>query len=378
MNARERFYETTHFGNPDRFCYYEWHGYWPDTIARWHGEGLEEGVDMDAILKMVPDILLFGHKAYPMGEELEERFGFDRRGSLGLNLGPIPQFLTRTIKEEGPYRVWVDYLGVTNRAIKDRYHMPEYLDFPVKTREDFKNFKVRYDPCDMRRFPLTWGEELFASLRDRDYPIGTGFDGFFGKPMQIIGLEKLLYACHDQPMLIHDINDFWLNFLIEVFSSVLEHVDIDWVQMEEDCAYKNHMLISPKHFREFVLPYYRRIVDFFHRHGVDTVYVGSDGDMDKLIELSLEAGVDGFDPLEVAAGNDAVALREKYGKVVLNGNIDKRALMGDKEDIRNEVLPKLTYFQGKGGYIPSIDHRVSPDIPLDNYLYYLQLVKSFD
>jgi len=378
MNARERFYETTHFGNPDRFCYYEWHGYWPDTITRWYGEGLEEAVDMDCLLKMVPDLLLFSHGAYPMGERLERRFGLDRRGGLGLNLGPIPNFLTRTIAEEGPYRVWVDYLGVTRRAIRDRYHMPEYLDFPVETREDFRKLRTRYDPHDMRRYPLTWGEELLASLRDRDYPIGVGFDGFFGKPMEIIGLKRLLYAFHDQPLLIHDINDFWADFIIEFFGSVLDHVQVDWVHMEEDCAYKTGMHISPEHFREFMFPYLRRVVDFFRGRGVDMIYVGSDGHVDELIGLCLEAGVNGSDPLEVAAGVDAVALRKRYGNdVVLNGNIDKRALMGDREMVRNEVIPKLTYFQEQGGYIPGIDHRVSSDVPLDNYLYYLELVKSF-
>ena len=53
MNARERFHETMRFGAPDRFCYYEWHGYWPDTVARWYDEGLEEAVGMDALLKLV-------------------------------------------------------------------------------------------------------------------------------------------------------------------------------------------------------------------------------------------------------------------------------------------------------------------------------------
>ena len=379
MNARDRFNETMHFGTPNRFCYYEWHGYWPGTVARWHEEGLEDAVGADALLKMVPDILLFSHRAYPMGEKMESTFGLDRCEGLGLNLGPIPNFLTRTIREEGPYRIWLDYLGVTRRAIKDRYHMPEYLTFPVETREDFRKFKTRYNPHDMRRYPLTWGEEFFAALRDRDYPVGIGFDGFFGKPMEIIGMKRLLYAFHDQPLLIHDINDFWANFIIEFVGTVLEHFTVDYMTIAEDVAYKTAMHISPGHFSEFMAPYLRRVTDFFRAHGIDTIFVDSDGHVDELIGLCLDAGVNGSEPLEVAAGVDAVELSKTYGKdLVMIGNIDKRALFKDRETVRREVLPKLDYFAGRGGYIPSIDHRVSSDIPLDNYLYYLELVKSYE
>jgi uroporphyrinogen decarboxylase len=334
---------------------------------------------MEALLKLVPDILLFSHGAHPMGKDLERLFGFDNHCGVGLNLGPIPNFLTQTIGEEGAYRIWVDYLGVTRRAIKNHYHMPEYLAFPVETREDFARFKVRYDPHDMRRYPLIWGEELFVSLRKRDCPLAMGFDGFFGKPMEIIGLSKLLYAFHDNPLLIHDINEFWANFLIEFFGNVLQHVIPDWITIGEDVAYKTSMHISPQHFREFISPYLRRVVDFFHGHGIDTIFVDSDGHVDELIGLCLEAGVNGSAPLEVAAEVDAVALSKRYGPdLLLIGNIDKRALTGDREMIRHEVMPKLSYFRERGGFIPSIDHRVSSDIPLDNYLYYLELVKSFE
>jgi hypothetical protein len=379
LNARQRFYETMHKGHPDRYCYYEWHGYWPDTIARWYQEGLQEAVDMDAMLKLLPDILLFSHGAHPMGKELDRVFGFDGHSDVSLNLGPIPNYLTRTISEEGPYRTWVDYLGVTRRAIKDHYHMPEYLVFPVETRDDFREFKARYDPHDMRRYPLTWGEELFAALRDRDCPLGMYFDGFFGKPMEIIGLRKLLYAYYDDPLLIHDINDFWANFVIEFFGPVFEHVVPDYVTIGEDVAYKTSMHISPQHFQEFMYPYLRRVVDFFHAHGVDTIFVDSDGHVDELIGLCMDAGINGSAPLEVASDVDAVALAKRYGQgLLMIGNIDKRALAADRETIRREVLPKLAFFRERGGFIPSIDHRVSPEISLDNYHYYLELVKSFE
>jgi len=105
--------------------------------------------------------------------------------------------------------------------------------------------------------------------------------------------------------------------------------------------------------------------------------VDSDGNIDELIPLWLEGGVNGFLPMEVAAGMDAVALRKKYGKnLILIGNIDKRALIKNKEAIRKEVMSKVPYLLSQGGYFPTIDHAVPPDVPFENYMYYLQFLRK--
>jgi uroporphyrinogen decarboxylase len=87
--------------------------------------------------------------------------------------------------------------------------------------------------------------------------------------------------------------------------------------------------------------------------------------------------VNGIYPLEVAADQDAVALRKKYGKdLLLMGNIDKRVLARTKEEIEREVLKKVPWLAMQGGYFPFVDHSVPPDVPLENFQYYLDLVKQ--
>ena len=43
MTDRQRFYETTHFGSPDRPSYL-CQGIWPQTIERWEDEGMPPDV----------------------------------------------------------------------------------------------------------------------------------------------------------------------------------------------------------------------------------------------------------------------------------------------------------------------------------------------
>jgi len=81
-------------------------------------------------------------------------------------------------------------------------------------------------------------------------------------------------------------------------------------------------------------------------------------------------------PMEIGIWKtDLIALRKKYGKnLLMIGGIDKHALIEGKSSIKEEVYSKIPLIQ-EGGYIPTPDHRVPPDVPLDNYLYYLTLIK---
>ena len=134
-------------------------------------------------------------------------------------------------------------------------------------------------------------------------------------------------------------------------------------------------MISPRHFREFILSSYKRLTRFLKRNGVKLVGVDTDGDASALIPLFIEGGVNLLFPLEVQSGMDAISMRDEYGKkLAFIGNIDKRIIAGDREAIRKEVEYKLSIVD-EGGYIPSFDHIVPSNVSFDNYSYYIDLVK---
>ena len=68
-----------------------------------------------------------------------------------------------------------------------------------------------------------------------------------------------------------------------------------------------------------MMPRYKKITDLLHSYGVDVIYLDSDGNVEQLIPLWLEVGINFIWPFEVAAGNDAVAMRKKYGKDLIIG-----------------------------------------------------------
>ena len=109
--------------------------------------------------------------------------------------------------------------------------------------------------------------------------------------------------------------------------------------------------------------------------GVRHVFVDTDGDFCKLIPNFIEAGIEGFLPMDVNAGMDIVAVRKDFPKLKFIGAFNKLCISEGKEAIDREferVLPVVR----QGGYIPGCDHQVAPSTSLENYMYYIKRLKE--
>lgn len=353
MNDRKRFLATMHYESRDRCPWWEmW--YWAETIDVWHGQGLPKDV------------------------HLQEYFGVDRRENIGVDLGLVPGFTRKTMEETDEYEVFRRKDGVICRQFKGERagRMPQWLEFPLKSREDWeKEFKPRLDPSSSCRYPLFW-EEKKRMWKERDYPICMSGGSIFGWIRNWMGLEGIAEALYDDPQWIHEMMDTVADFVVRTISRAVEEVDIDYVNMWEDMGCKSGPLISPKMFQEFMLEPYKKITSCYRSNGIDLIFVDSDGDSGPLIPLWLEGGVNGFYPIERAAGMDPRTLREEHGrKLRLVGGIDKRAMIAGREAVDAE-LENVYPLMKDGGFIPWCDHLVPPDVPFDNYLYYVKRMKE--
>lgn len=363
MTQRERFLRTMTFGNPDRAPNHEL-GLWGQTYERW----LAEGAPREAL-----DGNWFEGIDY---------FGMDRREFLNVDLGMRPLFEAQVIEETDRYIVHRDGHGIVRRSLKEgtvrgtRPSMDQYLRFAVETEEDFEALKKRYDPSDKGRYPVDY-QATVQRLKTRDHPVClcvNGSIGLYSNCRLWMGTENLSYAFYDQPRLVHAMMEFIADFLMETVKRALEDVEIDYFNYFEDFAFKNGPLISPRIFREFMLPQYRRVNDFLRAHGVRIITLDSDGNTEVLLPLLIEAGINGHWPCEIAAGMDPVRLSREYGRdMVFMGGIDKRALAQGRAAIEAEVLGKVPQLLEQGGYIPHVDHTVPPDVSWQDFVYYMDL-----
>jgi len=71
---------------------------------------------------------------------------------------------------------------------------------------------------------------------------------------------------------------------------------------------------------------------------------------------------------------DPLAVRAEYGHdLALIGGIDKRALARGRKAITAELYRIIPPLIEDGGYIPTLDHAVPPDVSYDNWMYYMEL-----
>ena len=138
-------------------------------------------------------------------------------------------------------------------------------------------------------------------------------------------------------------------------------------------ACKTGPMVTPENVKKYFMPRYKKINEIIRKNGIDTIFVDSDGNIEKLIPIFIESGINGVVPLEAAAGMDAVKLQKEYGKdLLLWGGIDKRELTKDKKAIEDEIKYRTSIIE-EGGFIPQIDHSIPPDISLENFSYYIKL-----
>jgi len=382
MPNRERFLAICRGQRPGDFGIMDWfHRSWSETIERWIKQGAPEEIRSQDGLNQY---FQFEH-LHGLHEIVSEHNRSDLKkvasaqaiGAYITTPPIVPVFEIKVLREDERHRVETTYGGQTVEISKEfPERMPRYLDRPVKDRASWNEYKKRLDPYTPERWPEDW-EAFVAKINNQDAPAMFLFEGFFGVLREWTGLENLLYMFYDDPQLVEDMMDQVLYLNMEMAKRAFKDLRIDCVRFWEDMAYKSGTLISPDMIRKFMLPRYKQITDFLHSQGIDILHADSDGNVNELIPLWLEVGINFPWPLEVAAGVDAIALRKKYGKnVILSGNIDKRIFVKGKEAIREEVMSKVPFLAETGGYFPCLDHVVPPDVSLEKFLFYINLLSE--
>ena len=351
MNERERFLKYMHFEPVDRIPLMDM-GLWPETLERWHQEGLPRRV---TCLQHLEDYL-----------DLDRSFNLNW---LPINDGIHPAYESKVLDESAEDRVISDGAGVISRQRKHHPTIPHYIRFPVVDEADYDRILPRLNGNDPARYGDGFDEDL-RRRRERNEIVGASFPCFFGFPRGLMGVENWCMAFYDQPQLVRRMIADRLQFAKDVFTRVLSTGALDFVQIWEDMAYKAAPLIAPKFVREFMLPAYKELVACLREGGVKVIMVDSDGRIEDLLPIFLEAGMDGAHPCEIAAGSDPVLLRRKFPRSALIGGLDKRAIASGPDGVDSE-LRRIQPLLKEGAYIPMLDHFVPPDVPYQTYLYYV-------
>lgn len=382
MTNRERELETLNFGTPQgRGSVEETFYPWVLTTNRFKEEGMPADI-ADGAKDITNNIV--GNKENQKelylpaewGEgvmEYEKYLGFDPVRRIHFVL-PFRRFKEKIIEKTEEYTIKQDIYG---RQVIQYADSDLELDYKpvIQGAEDWERLKKHGNRELEKYFSHEQIEAAYAPLKeghDRgDYSVRLNIEGFFWVPRELMGIESHLYAFYDEPELLHDINSYILEIYSTKLIEIIDTIEPDLVYFMEDLSGKNGPMISPECFEEFVGAYYRKIIPLLKEHGVKNVFVDTDGDFEQLIPYFMDAGVDGFLPMDVNAGMDIVKVRERFPQLKFIGSFNKLEIAKGKEAIDREFQRLLPVIRS-GGYIPGSDHQVAPSTSLENYKYYIK------
>jgi uroporphyrinogen decarboxylase len=215
-------------------------------------------------------------------------------------------------------------VGIIAEALGSRYHLREFdvpiLDQPVVSNPDMLASLVIPDPGSSGRLPvyLTAIEKLYTAMGDM-LPIFAFIPSPFTTAAGLRGIDEFLMDTITAPEVARQLLEISLaaaiRFCDECILAGALPVLVD--------PLASGSVISRRTFKEFALPYNRRLIEYLHRYDLDiTLHIC--GDTSSIVDLMIETGADlfSFDRLDVQTAVDAIG-----EKVRLVGNIPPNGLL---------------------------------------------------
>jgi len=279
-------------------------------------------------------------------------------------------------RRKGEFDIIEYETGARTRQVIDNdntYCMPDFQSFHVRDRKSWEFYRERTEPRGMR--PMADIDAAVAKFDHRDRPVAIGCGSTYGHLRGLMGPAGASFALYDDPELVREIMGTQISYFDKYIVPLIERIRPDILATGEDCCYNHGMLLSPKHFREFCSPFYRRICEVARDCNVDMVVIDTDGNAMELVPIVEECGVNAIFPFEVKAGNDLFVLRKNHPNFVLMGWLDKEIVNeGNDYLIRREIMSKVPPLLEKGGYFPNGDHGIQPPITYENLCKFMTLL----
>lgn len=347
LTTRERFERMYARREADRVPFLDCP--WPSTVARWHREGMPEGVNYI------------------------DYFDLDHVAAIFMDNSP--RYPHRIVEETEQYIIEETPWGVTQRNWKFETSTPEFLKHTITDADKWAAAKARIQPTRDR---VDWKmlERHYRGWRERgDWIVAQGWFGFDVTHSFVVGTERVLMQLRTDPEWIQDIWKTELETCLALYDMVWDAgYTFDELTWPDDMGFKNSQFFSVEMYRELLKPIHRRAVEWAHAKGI-RARLHSCGDVNPFVPELLDIGMDGLNPLEVKAGMDPVQLKRTFGdRLLLHGGINA-VLWDDLDAITAEMERVIPTMKESGGYIFASDHSIPSSVSLENFRAISELAK---
>lgn len=218
---------------------------------------------------------------------------------------------------------------------------------------------------DLRQKRAQWPDKAIFAL--------TGGPFSILEPLRLA--ENVFYDVIDHPDAVHAI----LKRAEEVFTEAARRAcaeDIDVLYIAHDICSRNGAMMSPDMLREFHFDYLRGMVEAAHAAG-KKVFHHTDGYVMDILDLFIEYGFDGINPLEPRYHDSEEFVRRSSGRLMVYGGGDNCNIIpdGTPDEVRAHVRRQFEVLGANGGYIFST-HDIPSHCPDENLDAMVEAIKD--
>jgi len=267
---------------------------------------------------------------------------------------------------------YIDEWGVTYKPTAEEIDHP--IRGPIRTMDDLKKY-VPPDPDAPQRLGKL--PELVARFKGKK-AIFFRHRAAFMWSVFLNGFENLLTNFLVEPEFAHRLMDTVLEVTLRIARNAVR-AGADVIVIADDYAGNDSPFFSPAAFKEFVLPRLQRMVDVIHREG-GKVVKHSDGNLWPILDLIVDTGVDGLNPMEPIAGMDIGKIKQRYGqRLCLIGNIDCSYILSEASTSEVKAAVKECIFRASpgGGHIISSSNAIHSSVKPENYRTMIEATREY-
>ena len=263
-----------------------------------------------------------------------------------------------------------DGFGVVYKL--SEHGIPVPVGHPVKNLAELKNFTPPV-PRKEDLGLLNLAVERFKGQK----AIFWLMRGVFVRSWRLIGMTNYMMNVYTDPEFLHLLAKMMMEFSLAQLELLVE-AGLDVLVIEDDIATDKGPMISLEHFEIFINQYNRQIVERAHQKGLKVVR-HSDGKLWPLLDVLLETGYDGLNPLEPQAGMTMKKVKAYCGdKICLLGNIDCVDLLpnGTPEQVEQAVIQTIEDGANGGGLIICSSNSLHQGVNPENCIAMFKAVRK--
>ncbi len=246
-------------------------------------------------------------------------------------------------------------------------------DWPIERPEDLADYEWP-DPNND-----AWYEGIAESIEAHPWLFSRYMLGFslYERAWTMRGMSDLLMDMIERPEFVEYLLDAIVEHNLVQVHRALE-CGVDAVYFGDDYGMQTGLIMGYEHWQHFIKPRLARMFEPVREAG-RYVTMHSCGCVAEIFDDLVEIGLNMFNPFQPEV-MDVFEIKERYhGRLAFHGGMSIQRVLpfGTVDEVR-EMTQRLIDAGRNGGYIFSPSHSVPPDVPPENLVAMMEVLRAQD